>query len=207
MSEETINQIKIYLHDCMQQNQSKGAIDLIEEKLQIEKALLDGLFESAQLGIVLTDNEGYVIRVNPEFCRLFGYSSEEVLSRNIDKLLAPENQQDKTRSVTENTALGLKTGFETVRRHKTGRLLPVKVWTAPIHVNGHQVALYGMYQDIGKRKHAEEALQKETAKRETHAVTRAKRSAGTDGAGEKPIFRPLGLGRSNTPRRPIQLLP
>lgn len=207
MSEDMINQIKAYLHDCMPQNQSKGASELIEEKLQLEKALLDGLFESAQLGIVLTDNEGYVIRVNPEFCRLFGYSSEEVLSRNIDELLAPENQHDNARSVTKNTALELKTGFETVRRHKTGRLLPVKVLAAPIHVNGHQVALYGMYQYIGKHKHAEKALLKEKAKQETQVVTRAKRSEGTDGAGEKPIFRPLGPGRSNIPPRPIHLLP
>lgn len=164
MSEDMINQIKVYLHDCTLQEQNKGAKGLIEEKLHIEKALLDGLFDSAPLAIILTDNKGSVIRVNAEFSRLFGYCSEEVLNRNIDELLRPENRIDKTRSVTENTDLHLKTGFETARRHKTGLLLPVEELTAPVHVNGHQVALYGLYRDIGKRKRAEETLQNESAK-------------------------------------------
>jgi PAS domain S-box-containing protein len=45
-----------------------------------QKAQLDELFERAQEGIVLLDVEDRVLRINPEFTRIFGYAPDEAVT-------------------------------------------------------------------------------------------------------------------------------
>ncbi|MET0069748.1 MAG: PAS domain S-box protein [Candidatus Thiodiazotropha sp.] len=49
-----------------------------EEKLKVAASV----FENANEGILITDADGNVIEVNHAFCRISGYSREEVLNRN-----------------------------------------------------------------------------------------------------------------------------
>lgn len=135
----------------------------IEDKLQIEKALLDKLFESAPEAIVMTDNNGRILRVNIEFSRLFGYSPAEANGKPVDKLLASKKYYDNAVSVTEKTAKGVKSAFETVRQHKDGSPIHVSVLTAPIIVNNKQLAVYGIYRNISKQIQTEEELEKQAA--------------------------------------------
>ncbi|MEE8605930.1 MAG: hypothetical protein V3S65_11165, partial [Candidatus Aminicenantaceae bacterium] len=51
------------MHVSSQQNVSVN----LEKKLQIERAYVDQLFESALEGIVLADKQGHVLRINSEF--------------------------------------------------------------------------------------------------------------------------------------------
>jgi len=44
--------------------------------------LLDQVFEQMPLGIVITDKENQIIRVNPAYCKITGYAKEEVLGHN-----------------------------------------------------------------------------------------------------------------------------
>lgn len=134
------------------------------EKLSLQKAYLDELFESAQEGIVLADNEGRVIRANSDFLKLFGYTREEVLGQSVDKLVASPNHHNNAVSITMKVAHGENVAFETVRQRKDGTLVNVSVLASPIAVSGRQVAVYGIYRDITKRKRAEEALRQSEEK-------------------------------------------
>jgi PAS domain S-box-containing protein len=135
-----------------------------EEKFKIEKAYLDQLFESAQEAIVITKNDGRIIRTNKEFLRLFGYSAGEVLGKNIDELVAPEDNVINARSVTKNAADGKESALETKRKKKDGTLFDVSVLASPIIIDGKQIAAYGIYRDITERKRAQETIEKEAAK-------------------------------------------
>jgi PAS domain-containing protein len=44
-----------------------------------QKALLDELLATVPEAIVLLDTDDRILRVNPEFTRIFGYSEEEAL--------------------------------------------------------------------------------------------------------------------------------
>ncbi|MDH5198797.1 MAG: PAS domain-containing protein, partial [Gemmatimonadota bacterium] len=60
-----------------------------------ERVLLDRLFESAPEAIVLADTQSRVIRINAEFSRMFGYSSDEARGQCLDDLLAPPDLHEE----------------------------------------------------------------------------------------------------------------
>ncbi|MBN2246983.1 MAG: PAS domain S-box protein [Candidatus Aminicenantes bacterium] len=136
---------------------------LIEKELSREKAYLDQLFKSAQEGIVMCDNEGIILRINPEFTRIFGYSLKESLGKKIDELIAPPEKLGEAKSVSEQTFRGEKIDLETVRQRKDKSKIHVSVCGSPIVIDNQQVAIYAIYRDITPRKKAEEALSREKA--------------------------------------------
>jgi PAS domain S-box-containing protein len=129
-----------------------------EERLRVEKASLDGLFESAQEGIVMSDLQGRVTRVNSDFSRLFGYKREEVLGRDVDELVVPKKYLKNGISFTKKVAAGRNVSFEAVRQRKDGKLIDVSVLASPIIADGKVVAIYAIYRNITERKQAEENL-------------------------------------------------
>jgi PAS domain S-box-containing protein len=129
-----------------------------EEKLRLEKAHLDQLFESAQEGIVMSDKEGKILSVNSEFTRLFGYSREELLGRNVDEQVMPRKEFHKGHSITKKVADGENVNFEAIRQRKDGRLIHVSALASPIVLDGEVVAIYAIYRDITERKLSEEKI-------------------------------------------------
>ena len=75
-----------------------------QDALQTEKAYLEQLIETAQEAIVMADCEGGVLRVNGEFCRMFGYSREEALGSLVDDLVAPLDRADEALGATKKAA-------------------------------------------------------------------------------------------------------
>ena len=55
-----------------------------------QKSLLNELFARVSEAIVLLDTDDRILRVNPEFTRIFGYAQEEALGRPINELVVPE---------------------------------------------------------------------------------------------------------------------
>jgi two-component system, cell cycle sensor histidine kinase and response regulator CckA len=123
-----------------------------------ERAFFDLLVDTAMEGISISDTEGRVMRVNAEFSRMFGYGIDEVVGQDIDDLVAPPGRDEEAREITNNTHKGQAYSLETVRRRKDGTLIDVSLITAPILIDGKQVAGYGIYRDITERKKAEESL-------------------------------------------------
>jgi diguanylate cyclase (GGDEF)-like protein/PAS domain S-box-containing protein len=123
-----------------------------------ERILLDRLFESSPEAIVLADQDSRVIRINAEFTRLFGYTPEEARGRSLDELLAPPDLRTEAIEATAHVAQGGQVAFETRRRRKDGTLVDVSVLGTPIHVRGSQVAVFGIYRDIGPIRRMVEAL-------------------------------------------------
>jgi diguanylate cyclase (GGDEF)-like protein/PAS domain S-box-containing protein len=128
-----------------------------------ERILLDRLFESSPEAIVLADKDSRVIRTNAEFTRLFGYAPEEARGRSLDELLAPPDLRAEAVDATTQVAQGGQVAFETRRRRKDGSLVEVSVLGTPIHVRGSQVAVFGIYRDIGPIRRMVEALRNSEA--------------------------------------------
>jgi len=126
-----------------------------EEAFLREKAFLDQLVESAPEAIVFGKNDGCILRINSEFCRLFGYKEKEVLGKNIDDLIASAEKKSEALSVTQTVGKGEKFSLETVRQRKNGKPINVSLIGSPIIIDGQQVATYGIYRDISDRKRAE----------------------------------------------------
>jgi PAS domain S-box-containing protein len=98
-----------------------------------------------------------VLDVNPRFETLFGYSREEVLSKEINDLLVPEDKREEAGMLDKNAEKGY-VYYESIRRRKDGTLIPVSISAAPIVVNGKLIGTVGLYKDISQLKKTESAL-------------------------------------------------
>jgi len=132
----------------------------MEIKLTEEKARFEQLFAASPEAIVLCANDGTILRMNEEFTRLFGYTRDEALGRNVDELVSRESAglKDEARGITQQIADGQTSFVETRRRHRDGRSIDVSILGKPILIDGDQIAVYGIYRDISARKEAESSL-------------------------------------------------
>lgn len=64
-----------------------------EIKKSSEKHLFyNHIFETANLGICLTDRNGKFVLVNPAYCRIYGYSKEELIGEYFTKVVPDEQK-------------------------------------------------------------------------------------------------------------------
>jgi PAS domain S-box-containing protein len=71
--------------------------DLIEhynEDLKQSETRLRNIIESTPVGICITDEHGYFEYMNPTYCRLYGYTPEEILGKHFT-LVVPERLRDE----------------------------------------------------------------------------------------------------------------
>ena len=131
-----------------------------EEALWVQNAYYRQLFHSSPVGIVLVDNADRVVDSNPGFARLFGWQPEEVRGRHLTELIIPPQLVDEATALSQAVLGGVDVSHETVRRHRDGHDVPVKVLGSPVELGERQLGVFGLYLDIGARKQAEEALRR-----------------------------------------------
>ncbi len=133
----------------------KDVTSEITSKKDIEKVqtLFKTLFENIPDGAVILSEEGAIIECNKQFLSMFGYTKEEVLGKNIDNLIAPndlQNEPDKLRKL----AIEQKTlRVETTRKRKDGSLIEVRITVSTIDT-GEETLIYAIYTDVTAEREA-----------------------------------------------------
>ena len=130
----------------------------VEESLQKEKAYLDQLFEGSSEAIIMLDIFGNVTKINSEFTRLFGYTSLDIVGKQVDDFIATPEYLHEAKDITAGVYQRITASVETKRQHKDGRLIDVSLLVTPINIDNHIVGAYGIYRDITDRKRIEKNL-------------------------------------------------
>ncbi|HVA01409.1 MAG TPA: sigma 54-interacting transcriptional regulator [Terriglobia bacterium] len=133
-----------------------------EEQLRETQALFEQLFESAPDGVLVTDAEGLITRVNAQTEKMFGYGRAELQGQSIE-VLVPERFRESHvellkgyQAVPHLRAMG--SGLELYARRKDGSQFPVEIMLSPIKDDNGSLVVLAVVRDITKRKRAEEAL-------------------------------------------------
>jgi PAS domain S-box-containing protein len=63
-----------------------------EEALRASEQQLQAIFDTAGIGIVTTDRKGRILKANPAYCRLLGYSADELRQRSVGQLTHAEDR-------------------------------------------------------------------------------------------------------------------
>jgi len=142
-----------------------------EQEAELQRAYQEQLFDGAPEAIVILDSELQVIRANPEFTDLFGYSNEEACHKYVADLIFADDFEKSQVEQLERLKLGVMVRVEETRcRRKDGSLVDVSMLGTPIVIDDEIVGLYAIYRDITRRKLANDEL---AAEKERLAITLA----------------------------------
>ncbi len=133
---------------------------IAEKQLQIQETFFQTLIEQAPLAIVVLDNNDNIQQVNNQFLNLFGYTKKECMGAQINKLIVPEKLKDEGAYLSKVVGEGEYISTETIRRNKSGDLIDVQIQGKMVTLNDSNLGVFGIYQDISKRKEYEKRLQK-----------------------------------------------
>lgn len=119
--------------------------------------LFQKIFESDQYGIILTGADSKFIKVNPTFCRITGYSEEELLTKKFSDITHPADVKANTESVPKMIR-GELSSYHAEKRYirKTGEEVWVNLSISVIrNADGSFGHFLGVVEDITDRKHVE----------------------------------------------------
>jgi PAS domain S-box-containing protein len=118
---------------------------------------LAAIVESSDDAIVSKDLNGTVLSWNRAAERMFGYTAEEMIGSSIRRII-PADRQSEEDTVLESIRAGRRVDhFETLRRTRDDRLVPVSITVSPIiDGNGTVIGASKIARDISDRKRAEQ---------------------------------------------------
>ncbi|WP_334157328.1 two-component system sensor histidine kinase NtrB [Oryzomicrobium sp.] len=134
-----------------------------EQALREEHAFRKAMEDSMVVGMRARDMEGRIIYVNPAFCRMSGYSPDELIgTRPPMPYWDPEHMDmHEFQSTRVLTGKSPQEGFESRIRHKDGHMVHTMVYATPlIDASGKQRGWISSVFDITERKRIE-ALQRQ----------------------------------------------
>ena len=108
-------------------------------------------------GFWIVDMEGYFIDVNDAYCRLMGYSRDEMLKMKISDIEAKEKPEETAKRIRKIVKAG-GDRFETQHKRKDGRIVNLEVSANYAKELGERMFVF--LRDITERKKAEEELEK-----------------------------------------------
>ncbi len=129
----------------------------LAEALAFRKAMEDSLVT----GLRARDLQGRITYVNPAFCKMVGFSAEELLGRDGDlPYWPPERVEENRRRQAGRIAgdnLPSPEGVESVFMRKDGTRLPVLIIEAPlINAQGLHTGWMGAFLDVSEQRRVEE---------------------------------------------------
>jgi PAS domain S-box-containing protein len=123
-----------------------------ERRRVMLKTTMDGFFR--------TDMQGRILEVNETYCRLSGYSEQELLTMKILDIEAVHDTEMIAANIRKTVELG-PSRFESVHRRKDGSLFDVEISAQYQPIASGQAVVF--VHDITDRKRAEQALRQSEA--------------------------------------------
>jgi two-component system, chemotaxis family, CheB/CheR fusion protein len=133
----------------------------LDSEVELATARLAAIVEGSDDAIIAKDLNGVIKSWNLGAERIFGYSAEQVIGKPITILIPPDRMGEEA-VILESIRRGEHVDhYESIRRHKDGRLLNVSLTISPIvDSRGHIVGASKIARNITERKLADAALVK-----------------------------------------------
>ena len=151
-------------HDITEREQA-------EVKLKDSESRFQTLFEQAGVGVAEIDSaSGQFLRINQSYCKLTGYSAEEMMERDFLSITHPDDLQEDLDNMARLVAGEIRE-FSMDKRYyrKNGHLVWVNLTVTPMWAPGDTPTQHiAVVNDITIRKQAEDAVK--NAQRETEQL-------------------------------------
>ncbi|MFL5810905.1 MAG: ATP-binding protein [Flavisolibacter sp.] len=130
-------------------------------RMQFDIVHITSLFENATEGFIITDSKANIILVNPSACRMFGYTTEELVGQKIEILIPSQYRKDHIKlregfyDDPKNRVMGH--GRDLRGEKKGGQNFPVEV-SLSTYVQDNERYVIAFIIDITKRKEIERSM-------------------------------------------------
>lgn len=140
-----------------------GIVEDITERKHVENAVKESenkyrtLFNFSPNGILIENQKGIIIDVNPAFCKILGYNREELIGMEVKKLTHPESRKEIERNI--QVILG-GTPLRHIRKNvtKSGSIIYVQLSESLLELPDGTPGIMCIAEDITIRIKAEQAL-------------------------------------------------
>jgi len=133
----------------------------IEMALRDSEERLRGILHTAVEGIITIDERGVMESVNPAARKLFGYTRQEMVGRNVSMLMPEPYCSEHGRYLGNYIKTGkgkiIGIGREVVGRRKDGSLFPMDLSVGEVRLAGERF-FTGIVRDITERKRLEKEI-------------------------------------------------
>ncbi len=129
-----------------------------EREVEEKERLYRALFDLSPGGIILTDLEGNILDANAAASTTNGYTSEELLGKNV-RMLVPDADQEQVEENIKALQQGEVLDHEVVNVRKDGSLCNVELRETMISLPNGEKGILSITNNITSRKSAEAALQ------------------------------------------------
>lgn len=141
-------------------------ITLAEQTIKRNEVLLARLFDSSPVGIALLVDRHFV-KVNKSYCRITGYSENELLGSSPAMLYFFEEDFNNAGKVYETISEKKFGVVETRHRKKDGTEIIALIYLSPLSQEDETAGIIATVFDITDRKRAEQALKTNEARLQT----------------------------------------
>jgi two-component system sensor kinase FixL len=129
-------------------------------------ALLIAIIQNAIDGIITIDERGNIESINPSACKLFEYTPEEVIGKNVSILMPPPDKEQHDEYLNRYQRTGhahiIGVGREVVGLKKDGSIFPFRLGISEVQYSGRKIYT-GFIHDLSREKEAENQLKEYAA--------------------------------------------
>jgi PAS domain S-box-containing protein len=139
--------------DITGRKQAEEALRRSEEEFHI-------IFEHAAIGMVLVDPDGNLLRCNPAFCAIVGYTEPELPTLTFEKITHPEDLT-LTRTMYREVVDGKRDRYQIRKRYvrRNGEIRSARVTVSALHTDDAKLKYcVAMVEDITSQELAEHTL-------------------------------------------------
>jgi PAS domain S-box-containing protein len=160
-SDGTVDHFICVMEDITARKKMNQEVSKLEEQYR-------GILQTAMDGFCMLDMQGRIQSVNTAFCRMTGYSEQELLTMSITDLEAVMTPEEVASNIRKTSAQG-GARFESRHRGKDGRLVDLEI---SVKFRPSDNVLVSFHHDITARKELDEKIREALDRAE--AASRAK---------------------------------
>ncbi len=132
----------------------------MQEELRSAKQFSDKIISSMKEGFSILDKQGVHLRVNEAFCKMTGFSKDELVGTVPPHPYWPEEEYENIKEVFEKASNGQFEDAELIFERKNGERFYVIISPSCVRdENGEVLSYFASARDITKRKESEKKLE------------------------------------------------
>ncbi len=135
-------------------------------------SLLASIFEVSEVGIIVTDEKGSIVRVNDSFIRTYGWPRDEIVGQDFITLVTDDEKERTRINHKKFISVGVRSTGEVKMIRKDGNIANVLFTSATLRLSQNRKFLVTTVMDISLRKQMENSLF--LAKEQADSANRAK---------------------------------